>query len=236
MSNLRWKVVTIFAVFVLFFGLGVYPIMASRFHLPSPGWLQEKQLKLGLDLKGGVHLVLRVQTDDALRLVTDQEMERLREELKTRNTPVGNMDAPDSIHFKVDAVPPAQDAAFRTAANEVQANFDRGSGVNGTYTFTMKPNIQVNLRDESVIQARPTIERRVNEPRVAEPSIAQQGADQILVQLPGVTDVERAKSIIGSPGLLELKIVEGAPSSSKEALMVNGQIPEGMDIVPGAGS
>ncbi len=235
MSNLRWKIVTILSAFVLFFALGVYPILAARYHIPTPGWLMEKQLKLGLDLKGGVHLVLRVQTDDALRLVTEQEMERLREELKTRNIPVGNLDAPDVIHFKVDGVPPAQDAAFRTAANEVQANFDRGSGVNGSYTFTMKPNIQVNLRDESVIQARQTIERRINELGVAEPSIAQQGSDQILVQLPGVTDVDRAKSIIGSPGLLELKIVEGAPSASKEALMVNGQVPQGMEIVPGAG-
>jgi preprotein translocase subunit SecD len=107
--------------------------------------------------------------------------------------------------------------------------------VNGSYTFTMKPNIQVNLREEAVVQARQTIERRVNELGVAEPSIAQQGADQILVQLPGVENVERAKGIIGSPGLLELKIVEGAPSPSKEALMVNGQVPQGMDIVPGAG-
>src|SRR4029079_2574040 len=126
-------------------------------------------------------------------------------------------------------------AAFPGAANEVQANFDRGSGVNGSYTFKMKPNIQVNLREESVVQARQTIERRINELGVAEPSIAQQGADQILVQLPGVSDIEHAKSIIGSPGLLELKIVEGAPSPSKEALMVNGQVPQGMDIVPGAG-
>jgi preprotein translocase subunit SecD len=235
MSNLRWKVVTILTVFVIFFGLGIYPILAARYHAPAPGWLMDKQLKLGLDLKGGVHLVLRVETDDALRLVTEQEMERLREELKTRNIPVGTLDAPDVIHFKVTGVPPAQDAAFRTAANEVQANFDRGSGVNGTYTFTMKPNIQVNLREESVIQARQTIERRINELGVAEPSIAQQGTDQILVQLPGVTDIDRAKSIIGSPGLLELKIVEGAPSPSKEALMVNGQVPQGMEIVPGAG-
>ena len=235
MSNLRWKVVTILAVFIVFFGLGIYPILASRYHLPSPGWLQEKQLKLGLDLKGGVHLVLRVQTDDALRLVTDQEMERLREELKTKTIAVTGIVAPDPTHFRVEGVPAAQDAAFRAAANEVQANFDRGSGLNGGYTFTMKPNIQQNLRDESVVQARQTIERRINELGVAEPSIAQQGADQILVQLPGVTDVEHAKSIIGSPGLLELKIVEGAPSPSKEALMVNGQVPQGMDIVPGAG-
>ncbi len=236
MSNLRWKVITILTVFVVFFGLGVYPLMASRYHLPIPGWLMDKQLKLGLDLKGGVHLVLRVQTDDALRLVTEQEVERLREELKTRKIPIANMDAPDPVHFRVEGVPPEQDAAFRTAANEVQANFDRGTGVNGTYTFTMKPNIQVNLRDEAVVQARQTIERRVNELGVAEPSIAQQGTDQILVQLPGVTDVERAKGIIGSPGLLELKIVEGAPSPSKDALMVNGQVTQGMEIVPGAGA
>ena len=233
MSNLRWKVVTILSVFVVFFALGVYPILAARYRLPAPGWLMEKQLKLGLDLKGGVHLVLRVQTDDALRLVTDQEMERLREELRSKNIPVTNITAPDSTHFRVEGVPPASDAAFRTAANEVQANFDRGSGINGAYTFSMKPNIQQNLRDESVVQARQTIERRINELGVAEPSIAQQGTDQILVQLPGVSDIEHAKSIIGSPGLLELKIVEGAPSPSKEALMVNGQIPQGMDIVPG---
>ncbi len=236
MPNLRWKVITILAVFIVFFGVGVYPLIAARYGIHSPWWLVDKQLKLGLDLKGGVHLVLRVQTDDALRIVTEQEMERLREELKTRNIPVTNMDAPDPVHFRVEGVPPAQDSAFRTAATEVQANFDRSAGVNGTYTFTMKPNIQVNLREEAVVQARQTIERRVNELGVTEPSIAQQGTDQILVQLPGVDDVERAKGIIGSPGLLELKIVEGSPSPTKEALMVNGQVPQGMEIVPGAGA
>src|SRR5438876_2555179 len=162
-------------------------------------------------------------------------MERLRADLMTKGIMVANLTMPDSTHFVVQGVPPAQDAAFRAAATEVLANFDRSTGVNGTYTFTMKPNIQVNLRDEAVIQARQTIERRVNELGVAEPSIAQQGTDQILVQLPGLDDVERAKGIIGSPGLLELKIVEGSPSPTKEALMVNTQVPQGMEIVPGAG-
>src|SRR5205823_6615365 len=125
---------------------------------------------------------------------------------------------------------------FRQIATELQTNFDRSSGANGTYTFTMRPNVQVNLRDESVVQARQTIERRVNELGVTEPSIAQQGAngDEILVQLPGVTDVERAKEIIRSTGLLELKIVEQGPAPNKEALMVNNQVPDGMEIVPGA--
>jgi len=234
MNNLRWKIVTVLAVFIIFFAVGPYPILAARYHLPSPAWLQEKQLKLGLDLKGGVHLVLRVQTEDALRLETDLESERLRDVLRTANIPA-NVVALNSTQFRVDGVPPAQDAAFRTAANEVQTNFERGSGSNGSYTFTMRPNIQVNLRGEAVVQARQTIERRVNELGVTEPQIAQQGAngDEILVQLPGVTDVEKAKSIIQSTGTLELKIVEQGPVPTREALLQNGQIPQGMDIVPG---
>src|SRR3954463_15416346 len=238
MTNLRWKVVTILAIFVIFCAVGVYPIVAQRYSIKEPSWLVDKALKLGLDLKGGVHLVLRVQTEDALRLVTDQESERLREELKNKNVAVAKIETPDATHIRVEGVAPAQDAAFRQVANDVTTNFERSAGSNGVYTFTMRPNVQVNLRDEAVVQARQTIERRVNELGVTEPSIAQQGTngDQILVQLPGVTDVERAKEIIRSTGLLELKIVEQGPSPTREGLMVNNQVPEGMDIVPGASS
>ena len=234
MANIRWKLITILIVFVVFAGVGVYPILAARKGIQSPSWLMDKQLKLGLDLKGGVHLELRVQTDDALRLETDTESERLREELTKRNIPFTNLVAPDPTHFRVEGVPPAQEAAFRASANEVSANFDRSPGANGTYIFTMKPNVQLQLRDEAVVQARETLERRVNDLGVTEPSISQQGTDQILVQLPGVTDVERAKAIMGSPGLLELKIVE-RQAATREELLVNGQVPSGMDIVPGAG-
>src|SRR5712692_9351593 len=236
MTNLRWKVLTILAVFVVFASVGVYPIVAQRYGIHEPSWLMDKVLKLGLDLKGGVHLVLRVQTEDALRLVTDQESERLREELKNKTITVTKIETPDAVHIRVEGVSPAQDAAFRQVANEVTTNFERSAGTNGVYTFTMRPNVQVNLRDEAVVQARQTIERRVNELGVTEPSIAQQGAngDEILVQLPGVTDVERAREIISSTGLLELKIVEQGPTPTREALLQNGQVSPGMDIVPGA--
>ena len=235
-SNLRWKVVTIVAVFAIFGAVGVYPLAAARYGLPIPAWLDANQLKLGLDLKGGVHLVLRVQTDDALRLQTEQDLERLRAELATRGITVAGMEATSITQFRVDGVPADKDAEFRQLAAEVQVNFDRGSAVNGSYTFTMRPNIQQILRDEAVVQARQTIERRVNELGVTEPNISQQGAggDQILVQLPGVTDVERAKGIIQSTGLLELKLVEQGPATTSEALMTGGSVPQGMEIVPGS--
>src|SRR4051812_19728096 len=203
MANLRWKVLLILAVVVVFCAVGVYPIVANRYGITKPGWLVNRGLKLGLDLKGGVHLVLRVETDAALRVETESEMERLREQLTTNGVTYGNLAVVSSTEFRVEGINPAQDAQLRdsAAATGVDVNFDRSPGANGTYSFRMKPNVQVALRDEAVVQARQTIERRVNELGVAEPSISQQGIDQILVQLPGVSDVDRAKGIIGSPGL-----------------------------------
>jgi hypothetical protein len=131
MAKIRWKLITIAIVFVVFAGVGVYPIVAARYGVHSPGWLMDKQLKLGLDLNGGVQLVLRVQTDDALKLETDTEMERLRAELAKANIPFTNLTSPDPTHFRVEGIQTPQDAAFRQAANEVQANFDRGSAGTG---------------------------------------------------------------------------------------------------------
>ena len=235
MTNLRWKILTIIAVFVIFFGVGVYPMIAARFNAPIPGWLADRQVKLGLDLKGGVHLVLRVQTDDALRVQTEQESGRLQQELKTRGVPA-TVTVVDTTTFRVDSVPPAQDQTFRQAAEQEAVDFDRSVGTNGTYTFRMRPNIIVTLREETIVQARQTIERRVNELGVTEPSIAQQGADQILVQLPGVTDVDRAKGIIGSPGMLELKLVEQGPALSREDVLrgTGGIVPSDMEVLTGA--
>src|ERR1700752_256794 len=124
MTNLRWKILTILAVTVIFSAVGVYPIVAARFGITQPKWLTDKMIKLGLDLKGGVHLVLRVQTDDALRIESEAEMERLRAELQTRTIPFTNIVAPSVTQFRVEGVPQAQDAAFRQAATEVQTNFE----------------------------------------------------------------------------------------------------------------
>jgi preprotein translocase subunit SecD len=232
-SRIRWRLGLIVGILIVFGTIGVYPLVASRYGVHSPSWLMDRQLKLGLDLKGGVHLVLRVETEVALKSETEQEMEHLREALTTRGIAFANIAAPDSTHFLVDGVPASQDVRFRQAITDVELHFDRNPEANGAHRFTMKPNVQVTLRAEAVAQARQTIERRVNELGVAEPSIAQQGdsGDQILVQLPGI-DVTRALDIIRPTGFLELKIVEQGPAATREAAMVNGQVPAGVDIVP----
>jgi preprotein translocase subunit SecD len=222
-KNLQWKLLIILAVIAL----AVFSFYPPR-----------EKVRLGLDLKGGVHLVLRVQTDDALKLETEMATERLREALAQRNIVPGNIAAEPPSRFVVAGVTAGQDAQFRTIADEqVGAVFNRVSGAGGSYTFDIKPNVAVTLRDETVRQALQTIERRVNEFGVAEPIVAPHGTsnDQILVQLPGVTDVGRAKELIRSTALLELKLVEQGPAPTREALLqtTNGVVPPSLEVISG---
>ena len=94
------------------------------------------------------------------------------------------------------------------------------------------------MRQQTVTQARETIDRRVNELGVTEPNISEYGnsGDQLLVQLPGVSDTARAKEIIRSTAQLQLKIVEAGPMSSEEALLqqYKGKMPDDMEVVSGA--
>ncbi len=221
--TLRWKIITTLAVT----GLAVWAFYPPR-----------ERVKLGLDLQGGVHLVLRVNTDDALRVETEAASERLREELRTQGLTVGALRVESPTTFVVDGVPGDEDAEFRRIADDqVGGLYDRVSGAGGRYTFRMKPNVEVRTRQDAVTQALQTIERRVNALGVSEPIVAPHGSagDQILVQLPGVTDVNRAKEIIRSTALLELKIVEDGPYPTREALLQahNGVVPADMEVVPG---
>lgn len=222
-KNLQWKLLAIIAVVALS-ALAIYP--------------PEERIRLGLDLEGGVHMVLRVQTEDALQLETETAAEQLSEQLSLQGIDTTTVVASDSTTIQIDGVPPERDAEFRQMAeDQLSLSYDRESGVSGSYLYRMRPPIESTLRDESVRQALQTIERRVNELGVAEPIVAPYsvGGDQILVQLPGVSDVARAKEIIRSTALLELKLVEDGPAMSQELLLQtrNGVLPPDMEVVTG---
>ena len=114
----RWKVITVVAVFIIFAAVGVYPIIAGRYGITSPKWLIDRRSSSGSTCKGGVHLVLRVQTDDALRH-RDRGRDRsgCGKRLKTAgNTAAANITVDSPTQFKVEGIAPEQDAAFRQAA------------------------------------------------------------------------------------------------------------------------
>ncbi len=219
-KTMQWKLLTIVAVV----GLAIWAFMPP----------QEK-VRLGLDLKGGVHLVMRVQTDDALRVEAEGSADRLRETLRTQAIGVTGITVAAPGEFRVTGVPSAQDSQFRQATVDLDVNYDRAQS-GSDYTFRLKPNVVSVLREETVNQALQTIERRVNELGVAEPIVARHSAaDQILVQMPGVTEVNRAKEVIRSTALLELKLVEQGPfpdeASARQAFA--GNVPPDIQILPG---
>ncbi|MEE8129739.1 MAG: protein translocase subunit SecD [Vicinamibacterales bacterium] len=222
-KNLRWKVLTIIGV-VVAGAVAVYP--------PAD------KIRLGLDLRGGAHMVMRVQTDDALSVETETNAEQLSEQVLNDGILLTSIIAVSPTEIQIEGVPPDRDRDFRDLADELlQASYDVQSQGGGAYIYRMRPGVERSQRERAVQQALQTIERRVNELGVAEPVVTEYGVsgDQILVQLPGVEDVDGAKEIIRSTGLLELKLVVEGPASSEELLLQsrNGVEPPDMEVVTG---
>lgn len=222
--NVQWKLLAVVAVTAA---------SAAAIYPPAD------RIRLGLDLEGGVHMVLRVQTDDALRVESETAAEQLGEQLELQGITVASVAAVEPTVIRVEGAPADRDAEFRRIADDqLSASYNREAGAGGAYAFTMRPPVESTLRDESVRQALQTIERRVNELGVAEPIVAPYsvGGHQILVQLPGVSDVARAKEIIRNTALLELKIVEDGPAATREDLLEsrNGVTPPEMEVVSGS--
>jgi preprotein translocase subunit SecD len=225
-KNLRWKMLVIAAVA----GLAIW-----SFTPPS------RKIRLGLDLKGGLHLVLQVNTDDALKLETETAADQLRIALKDKGVTPAEIKPVGAREIDVNGVATDQDSQFRQIAGEqLSASYDQDNRGPGTYVFTMKPNVANNLAREAVTQALQTIDRRVNELGVSEPVVAPYGSknDQIIVELPGLRDIAKAEAIIRSTAQLKLQIVESGPMSDQAALLQphGGKVPDDMELVGGVGS
>jgi preprotein translocase subunit SecD len=202
--------------------------------------LHEK-INLGLDLRGGMHLVLQVETDDALRAEADKDLERLVQEAReagaTAIQPLPERPTPTS--FAVGGVDPGQDAVIAKVANDFLPGWDwerRGDRL----VFDMTMVNATEIRRQAVSQALTTIDNRVNALGVAEPVIAQQGAagNRIVVQLPGVDDPDRVKDIIGKVAFLEFRLVDyptggnlGAGSREELLARYNGALPSHLEIL-----
>ena len=191
-----------------------------------------EKIKLGLDLRGGLQLVLRVRTADALRQQTRAAAEQLQEQLMRAGLPADAVGVVSESAFVVRGI---GDAVFRIAAVDLESQFDRTAD-GSTWTFRLKPPVVQQIRRDTVRQAIETIERRVNELGLTEPVVAPYtDEDQILVQLPGVEDVEGAKRIIRATAQLRLTLVERGPFPGREAALdaYGDALPHDVEILPG---
>ncbi|HEX8255088.1 MAG TPA: protein translocase subunit SecD, partial [Thermoanaerobaculia bacterium] len=203
--NVLWKIVLILAVLVIFTA-AIIPTKNN----PQP-------IRRGLDLKGGIQLVMRVNVNEATRLEVDQAMNSLRAQAQSQNIPQPTTVRQSDTAFVATLPAGASSAAYERIAQDFLPSFTATPSGN-TMRFVMKPQAVQTLASDTVDQAVEAIRRRVDALGVAEPIIVPEGEDRISIQLPGVDDPARVKDIIKTTAQLQFRIVEGATAPTQQGV------------------
>ncbi|WP_018411673.1 protein translocase subunit SecD [Methyloversatilis thermotolerans] len=204
-------------------------VVALNLLSKSPEWLHSVgalPMYLGLDLRGGVHFLLQVDMKGAMTKRLDSMASDLRIQLREKNIRHGGINREGdaiTLRFRDEAGRSAARGAIEDALPDL-AWVASQSGADYVYTGRMKEIAEKDLRESAIKQNILTLQKRVNELGVAEPIIQQQGADRIVVQLPGVQDVAKAKDLIGRTATLEVRLVD-------QEAMISG-VTEGLDVFP----
>jgi len=237
-KRLRWRVLLIVLVVA---GLVAGYVVTGYGHAkkewigsgsPPLSEALKKGIKLGLDLRGGIHLVLQVNTADAVKAERDDAVEQLQSQAREQGLTLGAVEYPSEASFTVAVTPQTDEKKLDEIVKRWLPDWTVGSA-GGKWSFAVKDQRRRETADNAVAQAVETIRNRVDEFGVAEPLIAREGTDRILVQLPGIDDPKRVKDLIKSTAFLELKLVEQGPSTDKAALLApsNGQVPPQLELV-----
>ncbi len=243
-KNLGWKLgLSIGAVLVFLYGIfgipGAFSGSALSDALLTGGPLRNG-IHLGLDLSGGIHLILQVQVNEAVSSTSDSSVDLLKEQLASHKINYTDITKPDPTNnpdmIVIKGVPPDSQSDLRGIIGDRLPEYDFKSGAEHSWVLTMKPQNLAKLKNGAVSQAIETIRNRVDSLGVSEPTIQEHGLGQyqILVQLPGVDDPARVEGIIKSTAMLEIKQVIGGPYSSEaDALQQNnGLLPPNSLLLP----
>ena len=212
--------------------LGDNYIIALNLLSSSPAWfakLKAHPMFLGLDLRGGVHFLLEVDMKAAVDKTIERYSGDIRRELRAKKIRYGTLKrVGDSLELGM------RDAASLKAAEDVLARMLPNLTLKTDDTLnklviSIKPEEFVKIQTDAVKQNITTLHNRVNELGVAEPVIQQQGANRIVVQLPGVQDTAKAKDILGRTATLEVRMVEDDPAKVAEAQ--SGLVPSGYELL-----
>jgi preprotein translocase subunit SecD len=239
-KNLLWKLALIVGILLVFlFGIFGIPQSFSGQGLLSA---MTNRIHLGLDLRGGTHLILQVQVNDAVNIDSDNAMETLKEQLNKRKIAFADVSKPDpqNVPDKVvlKGVSPDGRKDLLDIVSERLPEYNLSSGADNSWTLTMKPQMLADMKNKAVTQAIETIRNRIDALGVSEPTIQEHGGGgqyQILVQLPGVDDPGRVKDIMQSTAMLEIKQVMGGPYPSEDAARQDkgGVLPADAILMPG---
>src|SRR5712671_394921 len=220
-KNLHWKSLLIVGILLVFL-FGIFGIPKS---FSGQGLLSSitDRIHLGLDLRGGTHLILQVQVNDAVKVDADNAVEVLKEQLNKRKIAFSEVTQPDPQNpdrIVIKGVPPASRTDLMSIVQERLPEYNITSGAENSFEVAMKPQMLADLKNKAVAQAIETIRNRIDQLGVSEPVIQEHGLGQyqILVQLPGVDDPARVKDIMQSTAMLEIRqSIDGQRSYPDEA-------------------
>ncbi len=200
-------------------------VLGSLWFLYPP----KKTINLGLDLQGGIHLVLGVETHKHVQSQTDRAAEDLKSSLERKGIALKRIAREGEAVIAVELASPLAWNDALTVTSEFQrfARRDEDQAA-GRFKLVMSEREAQQLRDDAVRQGLETIRNRVDQFGVAEPTIARHGTDRILIQLPGVQDPARAKALIGKTALLEFKLLDER-TPVEQALA--GQLPDTSEVL-----
>src|SRR5271163_2152677 len=238
-KNLGWKLVLIFGILLVFL-FGIFGIPKDWSGKGLVASITDR-IHLGLDLRGGTHLILQVQVNDAVNVDSDNAIARLKESMRSHKINYADIVKPDPVNHPeaivVKGIPPDQTADFKSIVSDRLPEYDATSGAENSWTVAMKAQNLKDLKDRAVEQAIETIRNRIDQLGVSEPVIQEHGLGdyQILVQLPGVDDPARVKEIMQSTAMLEIKQSLGGPYSSEAAALQanNGVLPPDAILMQG---
>jgi preprotein translocase subunit SecD len=206
-------------------GVVVVVLAISLWYLYPP----KQRINLGLDLQGGIHLVLGVEADKHVSAQTERAAEDLKNGLERKGVGVKRVARDGLSSIVVDLANPSNWNDALTVAAEFSSFDVRDRDEKaGRFTLAMRDRAVAQLRDDAVRQGVETIRNRVDQFGVSEPTITRQGTDRILIQLPGVQDPERAKALIGKTALLEFRLLDEQTSVEQAQA---GRLPEGSEIL-----
>ncbi|WEN41243.1 Protein translocase subunit SecD [Thauera sp. GDN1] len=209
-------------------------VVALNLLSASPSWLTSIQalpMYLGLDLRGGVHFLLEVDMPGALvkRLdATTGDLRTLMRDKNVRHAGITREGNTVVIRFRDTAQREAGRRAIQDSTADLQLAERNDADDDLKLIATLTAQAQQTMRDFAIKQNITTLHNRINELGVAEPVIQQQGAERIVVQLPGVQDVAKAKDILGRTATLEVRMVDDTPGAIEQALA--GSVPFGTEL------
>ncbi|HUL17247.1 MAG TPA: protein translocase subunit SecD [Terriglobales bacterium] len=237
--NLKWKAVFIVIVILIC----IYGLIGMPMFPTSLGQIKDNfahQIKLGLDLQGGTHLILQVQVEEAVARETDDTIDGLTSQLAEKNIHTDEIRRVDDTHILVRNVDSSQYSNFSDLVQRRYGNdwtMSSAAGEQNSFLLTLKPSSIAQIQETTMDQSVETIARRINALGLTEPTIQLHGRNdnEILVQLPGEGDPARAKAVIQAGGQLALTLVRGGPFSTQaEALAsTGGVLPAGTELIPG---